>query len=134
MTYFNYFLLQSAIFSQLTADSSLAGLISGVYDHVPDDAIYPFITIGESQMRDNSNVQNAGTDQHISMRIFSREAGRKQAATIMERVVTLMHQGTLTVSGQQVLLVRFVSSTITLLDDGRTYQGRLNFRVLLTEV
>ncbi len=134
MTYFNYFSFQTAVFTLLTADSTLSGLVTGIYDHVPDSALYPFIAIGESHVRDHSNVEKAGTEQQITLRIFSREAGRKQAAIIMERIVTLMHQGALTVSGQQVLMVRFLSSAITLLDDGRTYEGTLNFRVFLTEV
>jgi hypothetical protein len=74
-----------------------------------------------------------GTEQQITLRIFSREAGRKQAAIIMDRIVDVIHQGGVSISGQIVTSARFVSSTITLLDDGRTYEGILNFRVLLSE-
>lgn len=132
MTYFSHIPLQTAIYSVLTADATLDGLISGIYDHVPDDAEYPFVTIGEHGVRDWSNAEKQGTEQQVTLRVFSRDAGRKAAGTIMEQLITLMHNASLSVSGHSVVHVRFVSSNIVLLDDGRTYRGAVNFRVLLS--
>jgi hypothetical protein len=134
MTYFSFFSLQRAIFSLLTNDAALMADISGIYDFVPDDAAYPFIAIGEHQLRDWSNLQQEGTQQQVTIRVFTREAGRKQAVTLMERVVQLMHGQPLVVSGNEVRNVRLLSSQVNLLEDGRTYRGTLNFRVLLSVV
>lgn len=108
-------------------------LVSGVHDHVPQGSTYPFVTLGEAESRDWSNVEKQGTQQQISLRIWSRESGRKQAAAIMERIVTLLHNASPSVSGQSLVSLRFVSSAIALLDDGATYRGTLIFRALLTE-
>ncbi|WP_295217329.1 DUF3168 domain-containing protein [uncultured Brevundimonas sp.] len=40
--------LQKAIFDALLADTALNAVIDGrVYDHVPPDAVYPYVVIGE---------------------------------------------------------------------------------------
>lgn len=133
MTYFSHFTLQQSIYQVLIADTTLMSLISGVFDHVPQDTAYPFVTIGEAQIRDWSNVERQGTEQQITLRVWSREAGRKQASGIMERIVTVLNNASLTVSGQTLRHLRFVSSNILLQDDGLTMRGTLVFRALLSE-
>lgn len=134
MTYFSQFSLQQSFYQHLTGDTTLMALVSGIFDHVPQSTAYPFVTIGEAIIRDWSNVEHQGTEQTIALRIWSREAGRKQASTIMERIVTLLNSSTLSVSGQALRSLRFVSSNIILQEDGLTYRGTLTFRVLLSEV
>lgn len=131
MTYFSHFSLQIAIFSLLNADDTLMQQVSGIYDFVPDDAAYPFITLGENNVSDWSNAENQGTQHQFSLRIFSRNSGRKEAANIMEQLVMLLHQG-VSISGHELAFLRVISSNIILLDDGRTYRGTLNFRCLLS--
>ncbi len=110
------------------------GLVTGIFDHVPQDTAYPFVTIGEANIRDWSNVETQGTEQNISLHIYSREAGRKQAATIMERIITLLNSANLSVTGQNLRSLRFISSNIVLQDDGLTYKGTLIFRALLCDI
>lgn len=106
-------------------------MISGVYDHVPQDTAYPFVVIGQDEIRDLSNLEKEGTEHRLSFRIYSREAGRKEASSIMERIVALMHTDALTITGQTILASRFTSSNIALEKDGATYTGTLNFRVVM---
>lgn len=134
MTYLSHFSLQQALCQHLLADATLMGLATGVFDHVPQGTSYPFITIGEALIRDWSNAEKQGTEQAVTLRIWSRESGRKQAAAIMERIVTLLNGTSLTVTGQTLMSLRFVSSNITLQDDGFTYRGSLTFRALLSVV
>ncbi|MDX2073484.1 MAG: DUF3168 domain-containing protein [Alphaproteobacteria bacterium] len=133
MTYFSQFSLQQSLYQQLTGDTTLMALVSGIFDHVPQGTAYPFVTIGEAAIRDFSNAEKQGTEQQVTLRIYSREAGRKQASAIMERIVTLLNSADLTVSGQTLRSLRFLSSNIVLQDDGLTYRGTLIFRALLNE-
>lgn len=133
MTYHSHFSLQQSVYQSLTSDATLSALVAGIFDHVPAETSYPFITIGEATIRDFSNLQQQGTRAQITLRIYSREAGRKQSATIMERIVAVLHAGGMTVDGQVVHSLRFVSSAIELQDDGLTYLGTLIFRALLSE-
>ena len=133
MTYLTHFSLQQTIFQTLTADGTLMAMVTGVFDHVPQASEYPFITIGESQIRDFSNVEKQGTEAQTSIRVFSREAGRKESALIMERITHLLHHAILTISGQSLVDCRFLSSNIALENDGATHRGTLTFSVRMRE-
>ena len=49
----------------------------------------------------------------------------------MERLHALLHQASLSVTGQALVLMRFTGSAITLENDGWTYHGTMQFRALL---
>ena len=106
-------------------------MVTGVFDHVPQGTAYPFVTLGEGSVRDFSNLAQQGTEHTITIRVWSREAGRKQASAIMERIVTLLNSASLTITGQTLHSLRFTSSNIVLQDDGLTYRGSLTFRALV---
>ncbi len=107
------------------------GVISGVFDHTPQNTVFPYITFGEVISRDWSNAAQGGAEQLVSLQIWSREGGRKQAISIMEKVYDLLHQASLEVESQTLVLMRFVTSKITLGNDGFTYQGTMQFRALM---
>ena len=131
MANFSHYPLQSAIYSALTGDATLMALITGVFDRPPQGTAFPYITLGESFGRDLSTLATVGMEHHFTLHVWSREGGRKQAAQIMERLHTLLHQVILTVTGQTMVTMSFVSSTIMLEDDGWTYHGEMQFHTVL---
>ncbi|MDP2124787.1 MAG: DUF3168 domain-containing protein, partial [Parvibaculum sp.] len=45
--------LQKAVYAALSADTVLAALVAArIYDNPPDDAGFPYLTLGENEMRD----------------------------------------------------------------------------------
>ena len=46
--------VQKSIYTALTGDTSLVSLLGGahVFDDVPQDAVYPYLTFGRSTVRD----------------------------------------------------------------------------------
>ena len=128
---FSHYPLQQAIYQKLTGDATLMALITGVFDRTPQDTNFPYISIGESAAHDWSNLGTTGTAHVLTLHVWSREGGRKQAAQIMERLYTLLHQGTLTVSGQSFVSMHFTASDIGMESDGWTYQAKMHFSVLL---
>ena len=131
MSGFSHFPLQQAIYQTLTNDSTLMALVESVFDRPPQDSDYPYVTLGDSTGSDHSNLGTIGMEQLVSLQVWSREGGRKEAATIMERIYTLLHQAVLTVSGQTLLSMQFVSSSLSLENDGWTYQGIMRFHAVL---
>ncbi len=131
MANFSHYSLQHAVYQQLSADSQLLTLVNAVYDRPPQGSAFPYITIGESKISDWSTKTTTGTEQVFAVHAWSRNGGRKEAATIMERVYMLLHQAGLTVTGQVLVSLRFVSSEIMLENDGFTYHGVMEFRALL---
>jgi len=133
MTHLSNFSLQQSVYQILSGDSTLNTLIAGVFDHVPQGSEYPFATIGECVVFDASNAEKPGTENRLSIHVYSRAAGRKEASVIMERIVTLLSNASFVVTGQSLIYSHFIGSKITLLDDGATYRGTLNLSVGLTE-
>lgn len=128
---FNHFPLQKAIYQALTADAALMGLVTNVYDRPPQNSAFPYVTLGDATARDWSSKTTTGVEHTIALRVWGREGGRKEASLIMERIHTLLHQANLSVTGHTLVMIRFVSSDITLENDGWTYQGAMRFQALL---
>ncbi|NBX02711.1 MAG: DUF3168 domain-containing protein [Alphaproteobacteria bacterium] len=134
MSNFSVITLQKSIYEALTNDIALIALIRGVYDHTPQNSAFPYIAFGEVTSREWSNVEDAGMEQQVTLNIWSREGGRKEAISIMERVYTVLHQVSLTIEGQSLVSLRFVTSKVMLGNDGFTYQGNMQFRGLMRQV
>jgi len=131
MSNFSHYALQQSIYQTLMGDTTLMGMLTGVFDRPPQGTAYPYITLGESTITDWSSKTTNGTQQIVMLHIWSREGGRTETATVMNRVYQLLHQANLTVTGQTLVLIRFASSHIGLEDDGWTYQGVMQFKALL---
>ncbi len=131
MPNFSHYPVHKAIYQKLTEDVTLAELIAGVFDRPPQGQEYPYITIGESATSDWSTLTTSGVEHRIDLHVWSREGGRKQTESIMERAHTLLHDGSLTIDGHSLVLMRFLSGGIILENDGWTYHGIMRFRALV---
>ena len=131
MPTFSHAPLQIAIYQYLKSDSVLSGLVGDIYDRVPQNAVFPYITIGDISSKDWSGKTFTGGEYSVKIHVWSREGGRKQAAGIMGRLYNLLHQGSFSVSGHTLVLSQFTSNDIKLRDDGWTYEGVMIFRMIL---
>jgi len=131
MTAYSHYALQKSIIQLLVADSALASLVSGVYDHVPQKTPFPYVAIGRWESEDWSSQTTSGLRHTITLAVWSREGGKKQAVQIMERLYTLLHDAQPSVEGQQLVMLRCVGSSVSLEDDGCTYRGEMRLRALV---
>lgn len=122
--------VQQAVYNALTGDTTLMGLVSGVYDRVQQNTAYPYVTLGEAEQRVFDTATTQGSEIETTLHVWSREGGRKQALTILERLHTLLHNGSLTISGHALVTMRGQTAGVTLLDDGLTYHGRIGVRIV----
>lgn len=123
--------LQQAIYQLINADSTLSGLVTGVHDRPPQQTGYPYITIGQADSSDWSTSTSTGQECRFTVDIWSREGGRKQMDTIIQRLYEILHDGTLTLSGYTLVSMRMMSSQSELGQDGWTYHGSVKFRALI---
>lgn len=130
MPNFSQYSLQKSIYQLLSSDSALSVLVSGVYDFVPQASIYPYVVIGEDRLRDWSTKTTNGAEHQLTLHVHSREGGRKQAALIMERLHTLLHNAALTMTGQTLVAISFEGSDIMQEKDGIGYHGVMRYRAL----
>ncbi len=131
MSILNYYNVQKAIYEKLTANSSLMSAVSGVFDQVPQDTAFPLVIIGDIRADNIANLAKNGIEHRIIINVFSREAGKKQAADIMGIIEGVLHNNSINVSGQTFVSMEFIESSIELENDGRTYRGTIDLMVIL---
>jgi hypothetical protein len=134
MSGFGVLEIQKAVYSKLKNDSTLSAMIMGVYDRVPDGSSFPYVTIGEADCRDWSSVTANGIESELTLFVYSRGGGRKQALEIMERIYALLHEGSFSMTGHSLIQSRFERSDVRLLNDGHTYRGSMGLRLFSMEV
>lgn len=131
MASFSHYSLQKAVYQALTGNTGFMALVTGIYDRPPQETVFPYVTIGEAVISDWSSATTSGTEQVISIHAWSREGGRKQAVSIMEKIYATLHDANFSVEGHTLVMIRFAGSSVTLENDGFTYQGQMKFRAYL---
>lgn len=124
------FALQSSIYTALNVAAITTTLNCGVYDEVVEGNSYPFITLGEETAIDYSTNNLVGAETTINIHIWSRYKGSKQTKEIMDKVHDLLHDVSLTVSGVNLINLRFEYSDIMRDPDGITRHGVMRFRAI----
>tara|TARA_R100001440_G_scaffold72257_1_gene95904 strand:+ start:21448 stop:21852 length:405 start_codon:yes stop_codon:yes gene_type:complete len=126
------FALQSTIFSTLNNDNTLTNTLgAGVFDEVLENATYPFVSIGEETAVDYSTKDLDGGEFTINIHVWSQYKGAKQTKEIMDRVHDLLHDSSLSVSGFNLINLRFEFSDILRDPDGVTRHGVMRFRAII---
>ena len=72
--------LQRGIYQALANSSELGALLGGtrIYDDPPQAASYPFISLGQSLVRDWSTGTEDGAEHLLTLHVWSRTGGKKQ--------------------------------------------------------
>ena len=126
------FALQTTIYSTLSSDNTLTSTLSaGVYDEVSESATYPFVSLGEETAIDYSTKDTNGGETTINIHTWSQYKGAKQTKQIMDRIHDLLHDSNLTVSGFNLINLRFEYSDIMRDPDGVTRHGVMRFRAII---
>ncbi len=126
---YHSFDLQSAIYSLLSGDSTLDGLIGNnkIFDSIaPQDTAYPYVIIGLETMRDVGTKTLDGNVYNVDIDVWSQYRGQKEIKEIMERIYNLLNNGTISVSGASSVM-SYVVNAVTLTEvDGITRHGIVN--------
>ena len=126
------FALQTTIYSTLSGDNTLTNTLgAGVFDEVLDNATYPFVSLGEETAIDYSTKDLNGGEFTINIHVWSQYKGSKQTKEIMDRVHDLLHDSNLSVSGFNLVNLRFEFSDILRDPDGVTSHGVMRFRAII---
>lgn len=125
------FPLQQTIFSALNVSAMTSTLSCGVYDDVPSNASYPYIALGEETGVDYSVKDIQGGDSTINIEIWSQYKGSKETKQIMDKIHDLLHNSNLTVTGHNLINLRFEFSDIMRDPDGITRHGVMRFRAII---
>ena len=126
------FALQEAIYTRLSNDSNLTSTLgSSVYDEVPEGSSYPYVTIGETTAVEYDTKDVDGSDQTLMLHVWSQYRGSKETKNIMDRLHDLLHDYSLSVTGANLINLRFEFSDLVRDPDGITRHGVMRFRAIL---
>ena len=126
--------LQKAIYNKLSGDAGLTADITGVFDHVPQDQGFPYITIGDISLKDWSSLTTIGFEGGMKIKIHSRYRGHKEARQIAEKIRQILHEGDISIDGHEFVNSRFISSNVVLESNGLTYRNETKFRLFFNKV
>lgn len=125
--------VQHALYTKLNGDGVLMGMVTGVYDAVPQKTTLPYVVIGDGKLRelpaDGLNIATA----ELSIDVWTDASGRKYALTILNRIFALLHLGTLTLSGLQQVVLRCDEAETMLAEVHDRIHGTLTLRATVVE-
>lgn len=127
------FPLQEILYSTLNGDSTLGGLVTGVFDSVPDDTTLPVVQIGSATTNDDGMKGTDARSYIFQIDVFSNYRGFKEVKQIMQRVYTLLHEQALIVSGANLINLRCEFTTQIIEGDGVIRHGIMRFRAYITD-
>lgn len=126
------FALQSTIYSTLNNDSTLTNTLgASIFDDVPQGAATPYVTIGEDTAVDFSAGEHDGADITVNIDVWSEYKGSKETKQIIDRIHDLLHDSNLSVTGFNLVNLRFEFSDILRDPDGVTRHGVIRFRAII---
>lgn len=131
MAEFSHYAVQAALHAVLNSDAPLMEQVSGVFDFVPPRTAFPYVTIGDMRATDVSTMTEAMSRLDVTLHIYSRAKGRKEASDIMGRVHAVLHDSSPDVDGFSWVDMRYSGSEIRLERDGVTYHAVMRFAVLV---
>lgn len=125
--------LQEAVYAVLSADTALKSLIGDparIYDDVPRDAAFPYLTVAEGTQSEWGSQIDEGAEHRLIVHAWSRYAGRREVKQIIERVRTILHAGVLTLTGHTLINLRCEAIDFTRANDARSYHAMARFRAV----
>lgn len=125
------FAFQQAIYSALNVSALTSDLSCAVLDEVKQSQNYPFLTIGEETAIDYSTKDVVGGEYTVNIDVWSQYKGSKETKQIMDKVHDLLHNNNLSVTGFNLINLRFEFSDILRDPDGVTRHGVMRFRAVI---
>ena len=126
------FALQTAIYNTLTNDSNLTNTLgTSVYDDVPEGSSFPYIQIGQDTINEYGTKDLDGADTSLTLHIWSQYKGAMQTKNIMDRLHSLLHDSNISVTGFNLINLRFEFGDILRDPDGVTRHGIIRFRAII---
>jgi hypothetical protein len=129
--------LQDAVHAALAGSAETQALIGNpvrLYDHVPEDAAFPYVELGEVNARRFDSQSRSGLDCTLTLNVWSRYRGRREVKQILDATYGALHDGALSIAGNAHVLTSFQSAETRRDADGLTYHGVARYRVIVQSV
>jgi hypothetical protein len=124
--------LQRSVYQALAGSPGVTSLLGGarIYDHAPQAASFPSITLGQSVIRDWSTGSEDGAEHNLTLHVWSRGGGKKQTLEIIEAIKGVLHDQQLVLADHHLISLRHEFSEARLDPDGDTFHGIVRYRAV----
>jgi hypothetical protein len=124
--------LRAAIHTALAADTPLTTLLGGarVYDELPVNPAFPYVTLGETRIADFSTGSERGEEHQLTLHAWSRQGGHKEAHLIAGALLAALDDAPLPLDDHRLVNFRFALADVRREADGRTYHALVRFRAV----
>ena len=124
-------ILRRSINQALAGSPDLAALLGGVriYDATPQTASFPFITIGQSIVRDWSTGTEDGAELSLTLHVWSPFGGKKHVQDIVKTIRAVLNDRPVLLADHRVTL-RHEFSEARLDPEGDSFHGIIRYRVI----
>lgn len=124
--------LRAAVRDALVASAPLTSLLGGprIHDEPPKAAEFPFVTLGEAELRDASTKTETAHEHAMTLHVYSRQGGHREAHSVTAAILETLIDAPLALAGHRLANLRFATADIRREEDGRTYHARVRLRAL----
>lgn len=120
--------LQVAIVSRLTNDAALAALVADrIYDDVPEDAVFPYITVGEGDETSDDIECAPGFEISLDVDVWSQAVGFPEAKQISNAIRQALKSPDLTLPVNALVYFQHRQTRFLRDPDGKTRHAVLTF-------
>lgn len=120
--------LQQALYQRLTAELSVP-----VFDAVPMDTPYPYVTIDNEQILNSSPISGRNRETRLLyLSVWSAYQGQAEVKRVLGELRAALNERRLPLSVGRVVSMRVQAASSNREPDGRTYQGSMTLRVITT--
>ena len=125
--------VQQALYSKLSGDGVLMAMITGVFDALPEQTSLPYVIIGDGVESKEDSLESSHSRCELAIHVWTGALGRKTVLNVMDRVYGLLHQGSLTLTGFELLLMRCREAFTELVEEGPHLHGVMQFEIVVRE-
>lgn len=119
--------VQKAILNK--AQIAVGPLGAQVFDSVPNDQPFPFVSMDTHQTLDNSASEIEGFVHNFYMSVWSTYQGRLEVERILDALWRALHQRELSLENGLHIMCRVTEQNVRLDADGLTHQGSITARI-----
>lgn len=124
--------LQTTIVTALTSDPGVLALLGGpkVFDHVPERAAFPYLTLGRTAVVDWSTGSEDGAEHILTLHVWAKGGSKQETYEIMDKVSTKLHDATLPLTTHRLVNLQLQFAEARQEPDSPAYHGILRFRAV----
>ena len=110
---------------------SILGVTPRLYDHAPDDPIYPYLTYGAMRSEDISADETLLSAHTVNLHVWSRYSGRSEVVNLLAELTRILQASPLELTGAKQISANIVYTDIFRTPDARTLHGilRINYTI-----